>query len=46
MLESGYKNNADFKLYVDRYCNTYHISVDEALTHEVVRQVYLYYTEV
>ena len=41
-----YNHNEDFKRYVDRYCNQYGLSVDEALEHEIVRQVYLYYTEV
>lgn len=40
-----YENNKDFKLYVDRYCQTYRLSVDEALKHELVRQVYLMYRE-
>ena len=45
-MREFYDRNADFKMYVDRYCNQYGLSVDEALEHEIVRQVYLYYTEV
>lgn len=40
-----YESNADFKLYVDRYCKTYRLDADTALTHELVRQVYLQYKE-
>lgn len=32
-----YEKNADFKAYVDRYSKCYRISVEEALTHELVR---------
>lgn len=46
MIENEYKHNQKFREYVDKYCAEYKITVDEALKHEVVRQVYLYYTEV
>ena len=32
-----YESNPDFRGYVDRYCRCYRISVEEALTHELVR---------
>ena len=32
-----YESNPDFRAYVDRYCRCYRISVEEALTHELVR---------
>ena len=44
-IKQFYETNADFHLYVDRYCKTYRLSVDEALRHELVRQVYLMYAE-
>lgn len=44
-INETYNNNADFKLYVDKYSKQRGISVKEALQHELVRQVYLYYTE-
>lgn len=37
--------NNDFKAYVDKYCKTYEYTVGEALTHELVRLVCLYYME-
>ena len=44
-IKQFYETNADFLLYVDRYCNQYRLNVDEALVHELVRQVYLMYVE-
>lgn len=41
-----YKFNKKFRDYVDKYCNTRKISLEEALKHELVRQAYLYYREV
>ena len=41
-----YRHNKKFRDYVDKYCNQLKISVDEALKHELVRQVYFYYTDV
>lgn len=44
-MKEYYNNNPNFKRYVDRHCKQYGYTVDEALTHEIVRQVYLYYKE-
>ena len=44
-MKEFYNNNADFKAYVDAYCKKYKIDVSEALTHAIVREVYLYYKE-
>lgn len=44
-MQNEYRVNSRFRDYVDRYCRTYGCTVGEALTHETVRQVYLYYTE-
>lgn len=44
-MKEFYNNNADFKAYVDAYCKQYKIDVSEALTHAIVREVYLYYKE-
>lgn len=44
-IKQFYETNADFHLYVDRYRNQYRLSVGEALQHELVRQVYLMYSE-
>ncbi len=46
MLQNEYTHNRRFREYVDKYCLHHGISVAEALEHEVVRQVYLYYTDV
>ena len=40
-----YNHNEDFKRYVDRYCNQYGLTVDEALEHELVKQVAAQYRE-
>lgn len=46
MLHNAYIYNQRFRNYVDKYCRTYGYAVSEALTHELIRQAYLYYTEV
>lgn len=46
MIEREYRFNANFRRYVDQYCKTHGISVEEALKHEIVRQACLQYTEV
>lgn len=40
-----YKENEDFKAYVDRYAKNRQIESEKALEHEIVRQVAKYYTE-
>lgn len=40
---SLYETNQDFKEYVDRYCMKHKITVEEALTHELVKEVGLMY---
>ena len=40
-----YNHNEDFKMYVDRYCNQYGLTVDEALEHEIVKNVAAQYME-
>lgn len=44
-MREYYDNNPDFRAYVDKYRNLYGYSVEEALTHEMVRQAYLYYKD-
>ena len=44
-LKEFYNRNADFKRYVDRYCNQYGLTVDEALEHEIVKHVAAQYRE-
>ena len=44
-MKEFYKENAAFKQYVDKYCKKHRISVNEALTHEIIKQVYLQYKE-
>lgn len=43
-MEEFYNNNSDFKRYVDKYCKQYGYTVEEALQHEIIRQVYLQYS--
>ena len=40
-----YNHNEDFKMYVDRYCKQYGLTVDEALEHEIVKNVAAQYRE-
>lgn len=44
-MREFYNHNEDFKRYVDRYCNQYGLTVDEALEHEIVKQVAAQYRE-
>lgn len=44
-IKNFYYNNPDFTAYVDKYCRDYSLTIDEALSHELVRQVYLHYKE-
>ena len=34
-----YKNNKNFRQYVDKYCKEYGLTVAEALQHSIVREV-------
>ena len=45
MIVNEYRHNKQFRRYVNRYSNHHRISVEEALKHEMVRQVYLEYKE-
>ena len=49
-IREFYNRNADFRNYVDLYSAHYtqglSISIDEALSHEIVRQVYKLYKEI
>ena len=38
-MKELYESNLDFKRYVDKYCESYGITVEEALEHELVKQV-------
>jgi hypothetical protein len=40
-----YNTNQDFKEYVDKYCNTYKVTVEEALSHALVQEVEKMYKE-
>ena len=44
-MQDLYENNEDFKGYVDRYCRTYDLSVEEALEHKLVQDVGKHYKE-
>lgn len=45
-LRNEYRHNSQFRRYVDKYCENHGITVDEAVNHELIKQAYLYYTEV
>ena len=44
-MRDFYDRNEDFKRYVDSYCKQYELTVDEALEHEIVKQVAAQYRE-
>lgn len=46
MMKNEYRHNKRFRDYVDKYRKKHGLTVGEALTHKLIRQVYLYYTEV
>lgn len=46
MIEREYRFNKNFRRYVDKYAEKHGITAEEALKHEIVRQVWLQYTEV
>lgn len=45
MLENEYRHNKKFREYVDKYCKNMKVTVEETLQHEIVRQVFLMYTD-
>lgn len=46
LIENEYRHNPAFKRYVDRYSIRQGITVEEALEHKSVRQMYLRCTDV
>ena len=42
-MKELYESNLSFREYVDKYCDSYGITVEEALEHEVVKQVGQHY---
>lgn len=45
VLKNEYRNNEKFRIYVRRYCKGMNVTILEALTHEIVRQVCISYAE-
>ena len=45
MMKEFYNFNEDFKAYVDRYCKKNKYSVEEALKHKIIKEVYEQYKE-
>lgn len=45
-MMNEYRYNSSFREYVDKYSKSRGCTVEEAMQHAIVRQVYLYYTEV
>lgn len=42
-MKQLYSTNDDFKTYVDKYCETRKVTLEEALTHATVKEVADYY---
>lgn len=42
-MEELYRQSQEFREYVDKYCNSYGFTVQEALGHAIVREVAGYY---
>lgn len=45
-IKNYYYNNEDFKTYVDKCRSDRKISLDDMLSHKLIKEVYLYYKEV
>lgn len=46
LMMNEYRYNANFRKYVDEYCNNNKCSVEEALNDSNVKQMFWRYTEV
>lgn len=46
MIKNEYRHNSKFRAYVDKYCIAQGITVEQALKHELIRKVFLSYTDV
>lgn len=44
-IQMMYKEDDDFRRYVDKYCKSKNVQVDVALQHETVREVGRYYVK-
>ncbi len=44
-IQETYKEDDDFRRYVDKYCKSKNVQVDVALQHKTVREVGRYYAE-
>lgn len=44
MIQNAYKDSRKLRDYVDKYCVKHGLTVEEALQHELVKQVYLMYS--
>lgn len=44
-IEELYRQSQEFKAYVDKNCNSYGYTVQEAITHALVREVAKYYQQ-
>ena len=39
-MKKYYQKNKDFRDYVDKFCKKHKISVEEAMKHRIVKEVY------
>lgn len=44
-MDEFYQTNSDFRGYVNRFCKTYNLTLEEALQHASVREAAKYYRE-
>ena len=42
-MKKQYNENPEFKDFIDKYCKKHKCTVDEALTHALVKEVYNHY---
>lgn len=45
-MMNEYRYNTKFREYVDKYCKKHQTSPAAAMEHQIIRNVYLMYTEV
>lgn len=44
-IKNYYYNDENFRSYVDKYRSDRKISLEEALTHKIVKEIYFHYKE-
>lgn len=46
LMRNEYQYNSNFRKYVDEYCNRNKCTIEDAFNNEIIRRMFLRYTEV